>query len=365
MATIEERLAEMLAQVKSLNGRLDAANAEGARLRAEQEKRIDESVAARLQEAEDAARAARPSPSPAPTHITTTHDKSREPKVANPEFFSGARAALTSFLVQLNMVISLQPTRFGTERTKVMFAGSYLRGTALLWFQPYVGQEPADPIMDSFQLFCNKLKELFGDPDEESTAERNLYSLKQRGSATSYLADFRRYSVLVKWNDEAKMSQFYKGLKETIKDEIARGDRPKDLEKMIEQAIKIDTRLFERGIEKNQGDGNRGSTFTPRTFTPNTASTYVKKEWNPANRGNNNSFTPRTTTSTTATSSTSANPLNLTRSGKLPNDEYKKRRDNNLCLYCGSPDHIIAKCPVAKPKSNLRAATARSGSGKA
>jgi hypothetical protein len=42
------------------------------------------------------------------------------------------------------------------------------------------------------------------------------------------------------------MSEFYNGLKDSIKDEISRIDRPKDLAEMIETAIRIDNRIYER-----------------------------------------------------------------------------------------------------------------------
>jgi hypothetical protein len=104
--------------------------------------------------------------------------------------------------------------------------------------------------MNDFELFCKKLKELFGDPNERATAERNLYALKQKGSATSYLADFQRYSVLVEWNDQAKMAQFYRGLKEMVKDELAKQDDSQSLTELMERAVNIDTRLYERNLEK-------------------------------------------------------------------------------------------------------------------
>ena len=30
----------------------------------------------------------------------------------------------------------------------------------------------------------------------------------------------------------------------------------------------------------------------------------------------------------------------------LTNQERQRRRANNLCLYCGNPDHIVRTCPV-------------------
>jgi hypothetical protein len=269
-----------------------------------------------------------PRASPAPSN-TSTKDRALEPKVANPDFFSGSRQALTPFLTQVNMVIGLQPSRYPSEKTKVLYVGSFLHGTALLWFQPYVGKTPEDPIMNDFDLFCKKLKELFGDPNEKATAERNLYALKQKGSATSYLADFQRYSVLVGWNDEAKKAQFYRGLKEAVKDELARQDQPESLAELMDQAVKIDTRLDERGLERGTDNKPQG-TFTARS------NTYTKNDIGGKPPGQDIKSDHRAT---------------LNSNGRLPKEEYKRRRDNKLCLYCGSASHTIADCPENKAKA--------------
>jgi hypothetical protein len=128
--------------------------------------------------------------------------------------------------------------------------------------------------MNDFELFCKKLKELFGDPNERATAERNLYALKQKGSATSYLADFQRYSVLVEWNDQAKMAQFYRGLKEMVKDELAKQDDSQTLTELMERAVKIDTRLYERNLEKARTTASPMATLLQGT-TPTTRVTTV------------------------------------------------------------------------------------------
>ena len=285
--------------------------------------------------------------SPQPSTVTAK-EKTSEPKVASPDFFSGSRQGLTPFLTQVKMVIGLQPSRYPTEKTKVLYVGSFLRGTALLWFQPYVGKTPEDPIINDFELFCSKLKELFGDPDEEGTAERNLYSLKQKGSATTYLADFQRYAVLVGWNDKAKMAQFYRGLKDVIKDELARQDKAETLHDLMEQAVKIDTRVYERSLEKG-ADITGQQRFTPRTYNPTYRDSTQRNT--SYNRYNN------TTTRPFVANNKPGLNLPVTPAGKLTKEEYTRRRDNNLCLYCGSADHTIAKCPLSHANPNPRGPT--------
>ena len=74
--------------------------------------------------------------------------------------------------------------------------------------------------------------------------------MRQKGSAASYTAEFQQYSGKTDWNDDALKAQYYRGLKDGVKDEIARSDRPEDLQAMISLAVKIDNRIYERGLER-------------------------------------------------------------------------------------------------------------------
>lgn len=129
--------------------------------------------------------------------------------------------------------------------------------------------------MQDFKAFCKELQGTFGDPDEEGTAERQLYALQQKGSVPSYVADFMRYAVLVKWNDKAKAAQFYRGLKDGIKDELARIGRPDSLHDLQQAAVRIDTCFFERQVEK--GEHNCQTNYSPSTRHVPAAPTVVSR----------------------------------------------------------------------------------------
>jgi hypothetical protein len=94
------------------------------------------------------------------------------------------------------------------------------------------------------------IEQVFGDIDKKHTAVRCLQGLKQRGSATMYTAEFRQHAVRVGWNDQSLYDQYYKGLKDHVKDEIARSDVPDSLNDLIVMAIKINNRYYERAIER-------------------------------------------------------------------------------------------------------------------
>lgn len=90
------------------------------------------------------------------------------------------------------MVITLQPSRFPTETSKVLYAGSFLRDTPFLWFQPFVTIDPQPKFMLDFKKFCAELRKNFGDPDEEQTAERqNRFFRSQQ-----CLSSFNRFRCL-------------------------------------------------------------------------------------------------------------------------------------------------------------------------
>ncbi|RKP17160.1 hypothetical protein ROZALSC1DRAFT_16666, partial [Rozella allomycis CSF55] len=54
-------------------------------------------------------------------------------KVADPDFFTGDSKKLPSFIRQINFVFEAQKEKFTSDRLKVIFAASYLRGSAAKW----------------------------------------------------------------------------------------------------------------------------------------------------------------------------------------------------------------------------------------
>ena len=87
-------------------------------------------------------------------------------------------------------------------------------------------------------------------------AIRIIQHIKQRHSAAEYTTQFKQYSVLTDWDDNALMVTYRRGLKENMKDEITFDGRAVDtLDELIAQAINIDDKLFERAIEKRHDRG--------------------------------------------------------------------------------------------------------------
>jgi len=127
----------------------------------------------------------------------------------------------------------------------------------------------------------------------------------------SYTAQFQQYANRTDWNDEALKNQYYRGLKDFIKDEMARSDRPDDLKDMIELSQKIDNRHYERKLEK----GGHQPTWTSRKLKQ-------KSHW-PQPMELDATFKP---------------------SGRPRNPNKERQLKERLCFNCNKPGHMARDC---------------------
>ena len=187
--------------------------------------------------------------------------KRKIPKVALPEPFKGVKSQYKMFKAQVNLYMVFNRDKFSYESEKVMWTISYLQDTAFAWIKPYLEDfttHKEDKMkQDTINLFSNiknfwtEADLIFGDIEQERNAVRKLQSMRQKGAASSYAGEFRQYAVLTDRGDSALRDDFYKGLKEAIKDDISRLDeRPKTLEAMIKKAIEIDNYYYKRALKR-------------------------------------------------------------------------------------------------------------------
>ena len=93
---------------------------------------------------------------------------------------------------------------------------------------------------------------VFGDIDREHMAEWEVQKLKQTHSTADYTVHFTRFSVATNWDNVALTAIYYAGLKDNMKDEIARGEQSDNLRAMTVMAIRIDNCLYKQRKEKGQ-----------------------------------------------------------------------------------------------------------------
>lgn len=171
--------------------------------------------------------------------------------------FHGQRSKLRSFITSLRIYISLNSGKFNTDRSKVLFACSFLRDATFSWIESLLrdsfdsnSEDEEDEILDSFENFLRHFQQTFGDIDTVANAERQIKILRQKTSISQYATEFQQITSHLSWNEEAPCYQFYQGLKESIKDELSRSPRPSTVEELVKVSVRIDNRLFERGMER-------------------------------------------------------------------------------------------------------------------
>ncbi|KAM0713387.1 hypothetical protein Q7P37_010349 [Cladosporium fusiforme] len=244
------------------------------------------------------------------------------------------------------MIIFKMTDKYETAEKKVMFITSYLRGGAYEWIQPhlrdYLTNDEAERKPATNRMFAGanalfrEMEQTFKHRSEELEAERDVQRIYQKGSAARYRAEFQILAAKTSWNDEALAAQFYRGLKDVMKDEIARGERPTTTEDMYTLAIKIDERLYERLLEKKgKTPANHARSKRPK-----------ERDWTVEDaqdgRGAYNKQSDMDTEDSHGLKSWTAyydNSCSIHYSDKMGLGYFPSRRRQSICLTRGMPDH--------------------------
>jgi hypothetical protein len=203
------------------------------------------------------------------------------------------------------------------------------------WFQDY-------------DKFLVEFKRLVGDPDWRAKAERELHSLRMKSSVASYAATFESLVLDLGWDLECApvCSMFYHGLSSAIKDELAHGyeSRPKLTKDLMNRAIQLDTRLYDRDQERR----TEGGTSSNKKKGDKTYSSTKDQ------RSSGNA-SPSQTNNSKGTVTAGYNGPNkiggawrdfkLTSEGKVPEHELNLREKHKECRACGDPSHQTADHP--------------------
>ena len=274
-----------------------------------------------------------------PTMPTLSSPYILESKLSLLDKFDDTRARLRGFINQIRLIIRLQPQRYPTDFSQVGLVGTLLSGPAQAWFAPLV--ETASPLLENFSEFIADLEATFGETDRRRTALTKLFSLQQGSRPASiYASEFRQLACDVNWDDQALCDQFRRGLRNDVKNLLLNFPEPTSLSQVISQAVQCDNRLFESRLEE------RG----PRRFQPSTRQTPIARPYISAPPASSN----------LSSSNDAHTPMEIdrTRFQPLTDAQRRYRRDNGLCLYCGTSGHVIRQCPVRNTRQQLYHASA-------
>ncbi len=276
--------------------------------------------------------------------------------------YGGHPSELINFLAELRLTFSLAPQRYQDERVKVSFTLKSLTGRAALWRNAFL-VKPAEeqPIfMDNFEFLVSALTNTFGASDLIQQAVRDMRALRQVTSANKYLTDFQVLALQSGYKeDRALIDLAREGLKETIKDELAR-DRTvpgTSFNEWMRYVIELDNRLFARQVEKvnalKAAGGNYSNTRTNGYQQParpilNANAPQTQQFAGAKGRMGNSAGRPTQQQQNTYVGGPRA---------KLDPAILKQRREEGLCLYCGDSNHLVVNCTKTNPNNNYKPAS--------
>lgn len=249
-----------------------------------------------------------------------------EPRVPTPERFSGDLKKFRAFKNACTLYFALQPRTFASEVVKVGFAISLLSEEPQAWAHGLM--ESGSQVLNTIDTFFESMSQLYDDPQRMATAEAILHHLVQgRRPIEDYTVEFRKWAADTNWNEPALRYQYRQGLSKLLKDELARMETPASLEELIQAATKLDRRLRERRSERFQ---NPRPAWTASRLQPIPISSPI-------------------TAGPTTLPDSEPMQFGLIQP-PLTSEERQRRRQSNLCLYCGGAGHFLRNCPIRPSK---------------
>ena len=282
-------------------------------------------------------------------------------KAKEPDTFDGSDPKkLNNFILLCNLYFRNNPA-YEDDTNKVTLALSYLRGTALEFFEPSLLDDDEYPVwMDNWSAFVRTLRTQFGPIDPTADAEDAINNLKMQDNQkiVKYNIEFNKFAVRTHWDDQVLRHRYYSGLAERIKDIMGHYGKPSTLEEMKTLAHSIDSRYWERAREKSRSGRNKSDTpdksdkgksddkknqasSSGHNHGHNHKDNKSKKQ-----HGNNNNNKDNNKSDKSSSSSGNNNSISdkLGKDGKLLPAERQRRFDLNLCMFCGGPGHTANNC---------------------
>jgi hypothetical protein len=234
------------------------------------------------------------------------------------------------FVKQLDNNFEFRPLTFSSERIKIAFAISHLKGAVFEW--------ASKKEFLNFDMFKQEFLSQYGDRYKELRAEKAIKNLKQRGRPAEKLAaELRFHAANVDLCDNSLKMIFDGALDPELKTLVTTQLDRKSLsfENFVSKVVELDMRLRESRPDFKQHSGFNNNS---RRFNNNDKyfSKDEKKNYNfPPEKFVKKNFNEQKP---------------VTKNGRLTDEERQRRINENLCLFCGDSQHSLKDCFRAAAK---------------
>ena len=145
--------------------------------------------------------------------VTKDKQETSSVKVWDPDPFDGSDPKkFQGLLLECKLNFLAQLKAFCMENAKVNYAMSFLKGTALNYFELFLDTPDNEPAwLKDYELFIEELLINFSPYDALADAEVELNALimKDNHKATRFFIDFFQLSMLCNYNDRVLLQKAY------------------------------------------------------------------------------------------------------------------------------------------------------------
>jgi hypothetical protein len=276
-----------------------------------------------------------PSPPPPPPPPGAAPAQ-RDPKVAEPPFFTGNRSEAAGWVLAVRLHITLTPTMFppDDENRKILFALAYIRGGDFSekWANNHKNAFLNPTVPNPFatlEAFFAAFEIAFRDHNRNEAARHQMEALRMKQGETveAYTTAFESLQVDTEYNDISLIEKYRRGLPKPIVEKIyssADGTLPANLD-----GWKLKARQLDNLYRDYKDLGYNTSAQTNKPKAPNTG---VRAP-------------PQASTGSVSTSDA------------MDVDGHMRKGDFRKCYNCNKPGHIARNCSEPRRARSIRGLT--------
>jgi hypothetical protein len=173
--------------------------------------------------------------------------------------------------------------------------------------------------------------------------------MRDNQHVSDYLVCFSGLALCCSWGEPALRYRFYEGLPPRIEDELSKSEKPRTLQVLKQKVQNIDARYWERAQECFREQQYRQNLPKSSTSAASTVPSTTPKSIPCSKFCSKQKPKPKDSKPTTLCVDLSGK---LDSKGKLTQQEWQRRIDKNLCLFCGGSGHWTDTCLVKSARGH-------------